>query len=97
MASNARSIIRLYINNLPWTVTSREVCDYFSKFGDIKRGAVYFNKDTGLSTGCGYIDVKDNETLKKIIRARSHNIEGNTLVTTTQLETYRKFNNCIEI
>lgn len=97
MASNVSKVVRLYIHNLPWTVTSREVCEYFSKFGDIKRAAVFFDKNTGFSTNYGYILVKDSETLDNIERVRRHTLEGNTLFITTQQEKREAFHKHVEI
>lgn len=50
MASSVtRSIQRLYVGNLPWTVGHTELRKYFEQFGKIVSAKVIFDKNTGVS------------------------------------------------
>lgn len=79
MASNAlKSAYKLYVGNIPWTVSTRDLMKYFSKFGPINYASVVFDKNTGLSRNYGFVVFGKKEAFDKS-RNSFHVLEGNTL------------------
>lgn len=80
MASNAaRNIFKLYVGNIPWTVSSNELKQYFSKFGHINTANVLFNKNTGLSKNFGFVVFSNREGYESAANTTSHKLEGQIL------------------
>lgn len=74
-----RSSRRIFIKNIPWTCTSKEVLEYFRQFGKVTKTCVFFNSETGFSRRHGYIDVS-KECLEKIQNTPQHSLEGKELL-----------------
>lgn len=80
MASNAvRQALKLYVGNIPWTVSSNELKKYFSKFGHVHSAQVVFDKNTGLSRNYGFVVFGNKEGFTGATNFSSHKLEGNTL------------------
>lgn len=78
--SVARNLKKLYIGNLPWTINSKELIQYFSEYGHVSFARVIFDKDTGLSKGFGYVSFNDPNALEAVFKQEHHVIEGNRVV-----------------
>lgn len=80
MSSNAaRNLFKLYVANIPWTVSNRELKVYFSKFGHVTNSLVVFDKKTGLSKNYGFITFANREAFENANNFTDHKLEGNTL------------------
>lgn len=80
MAGNAvRSLYKLYVGNLPWTVGHNELKKYFSKFGHVSAATVVFDKKTGLSKNYGFVTFSNREGLENATFQSAHKLEGNSL------------------
>lgn len=71
---------RIYVKNLPWTISHSQLEKYFSKFGEVTFCRVIFNYSSGLSRGYGYIEFKENQSLENILNT-THLLEGNKIIT----------------
>ncbi|XP_064622846.1 SRA stem-loop-interacting RNA-binding protein, mitochondrial-like [Lineus longissimus] len=81
MASRARSALqKLYVGNIPWTVSKRELQDYFAKFGYVRTSTVLFNKETGMSRGFGFVEFSQRQSIDAVLSQSSHVLEGNKLI-----------------
>lgn len=62
---------KLYIGNLPWSVTSEQLADMFSQFGDIvEDGAVVItDRMSGRSKGFGFVEFTEEEAAKAALEA----------------------------
>lgn len=79
MASNAvKSLYKLYVANIPWTVTSNELKKYFTKFGNIQSATIVFDRNTGLSRNYGFVVFSNKDSYEKT-RSNTHRLEGNIL------------------
>lgn len=76
MSNTIRQINKLFIGNLPWTVSHNELRKYFSEFGQIVNATVMFNKNTGLSKGFGFVTFQSNEAVDKVLNTDTHVLEG---------------------
>ncbi|CAF2633755.1 unnamed protein product [Rotaria sp. Silwood2] len=75
----AQQIYKLFIRNLPWTISSHELRTYFSQFGYVTRATVLYNNDTGLSRGFGYVDFNKREAFEAVMSQPQHILEGQRL------------------
>jgi RNA recognition motif-containing protein len=75
----AQQFYKVFIRNLPWTVSSHELRTYFSQFGYVTRATVLYNNDTGLSRGFGYVDFNKREAFEAVMSQPQHILEGQRL------------------
>lgn len=79
MASGVRNLFRLYVGNLPWTVSHNELKQYFSKFGHVNTATVVFDKNTGLSRNYGFVIYSNREGFSGALNIQNHKLEGHSL------------------
>jgi len=75
----ARSVPRLFVGNIPWTVGRKELRDYFAQFGPIQHAHVFFEKATGLSRSFGFVQFNNRESYLQTTSQHLHYLEGNKL------------------
>ena len=56
---------RIYVGNLPWSVTKERLEELFSPFGEIEEALVVANKYTGRSRGFGFVTYKNDADADK--------------------------------
>ena len=72
---------RIYVGNLPWSVTLEKLKELFSSFGEIEEALVIANKYTGRSRGFGFITFKkDLDADNAIKKMNEKEVEGRNLV-----------------
>jgi cold shock CspA family protein len=68
---------RLFIANLPYTVTETELSDYLAECGSVERVELIRSPDTGESKGFGFAQMADSRSaLKAIAQLHGRDIEG---------------------
>lgn len=75
----SKNILRLFVGNIPWTVSHQELKLYFKDFGRVINANVVFDKKTGLTRGYGFVTLNSLKTLEKIENEQKHLLEGNYL------------------
>lgn len=50
---------KLYVGNLPWSVTDSELESFFSGLGEVISARVITDRDTGRSRGFGFVEMDD--------------------------------------
>ena len=50
---------RLYIGNLPYTMTDNDLAQLFASAGEVKTAEVVRDRETGQSKGFGFVEMKD--------------------------------------
>lgn len=75
----SRSIYKLFVNNLPWTVGSKELRHYFSEFGHVASANVVFDRNTGFSRGYGFVVFSTADGIEAAKSRENHNLEGNNI------------------
>ena len=72
---------RIYVGNLPWSVTKVVLENLFSGFGEIEEALVIANKFTGRSRGFGFVTFKEDHSAEKAIKEmHEKDVEGRKLV-----------------
>jgi RNA recognition motif-containing protein len=72
---------KLYVGNLPYSVTDEQLGQMFAQFGQVSSAVVIKFKDTGRSKGFGFVEFdKDEEADKAIEEMNGKENEGRNLV-----------------
>ncbi len=61
--------MRIYVGNLPYSVTDDELQEMFSEFGELTSAEVVKDKFSGQSKGFGFVDMPDNADAEEAIRS----------------------------
>lgn len=75
----ARGVQKLFISNLPWTISRKELSAYFSKFGHVHSANVIYDKTTGLNRGYGFVVFSTKEGYSNATSKLYHSLEGRVL------------------
>jgi len=69
--------MKLYVGNLPFSVTEKDLEKLFSSYGEIEEATVISDKFSGRSKGFGFVTFKDDEAGKKAIKEMNgKDVEG---------------------
>jgi RNA recognition motif-containing protein len=72
---------RIYVGNLPWSVTKARLEELFSSYGEIEDALVVTNKYTGRSRGFGFVTFKEDASADKAVaEMNDKDVEGRNLV-----------------
>lgn len=72
---------RIYVGNLPWSVTKDKLEGLFSSFGEIEEALVVANKYTGRSRGFGFVTFRtDKDADEAIGKMNGKEVEGRKLI-----------------
>jgi len=68
---------KLFVGNLPYTVTSDQLRDMFAKIGEVVDANIVLDKMSGRSRGFGFVEMKTEENAKAAIdQLNSSEIDG---------------------
>lgn len=76
---SAESATKLFVSNIPWTVSNKELGYYFAQFGEVEKANVVFNPDTGLSRNYAFVSFSHINAVAKAMEQKHHMLEGNLL------------------
>ncbi len=72
---------KLYVGNLPYSLTNDKIAEIFSQFGQVTSGTVITDKFSGRSKGFGFVEFASEADAQKAIDAMNgKELEGRTLV-----------------
>ncbi|XP_075281867.1 SRA stem-loop-interacting RNA-binding protein, mitochondrial [Opisthocomus hoazin] len=66
----------LFVAEVPWTVSSKELKEYFSQFGSVQRCQLPFDKNTGFHRRYCWIKFSTPEGVQNVLQKDSHILEG---------------------
>lgn len=61
--------MKLYVGNLPYSVTESDLKEAFSEFGEVAEVALITDKFSGQSKGFGFIEMPDNSEADAAIKS----------------------------
>ena len=71
---------KLYVGNLPYSVTDSSLQQMFEAFGGVDSAQVIMDRDTGRSKGFGFVEMKsDQEAQAAIAGMNGKEIDGRSL------------------
>lgn len=72
---------KLYVGNLPWSVTSESLHSLFAPFGEITEAIVIRDRMSGRSKGFGFVTFATEEDAQKAVDAmHEKEVEGRAIV-----------------
>lgn len=67
-ATSGFRALRVFVGNLPWTISSTELRQFASSFGPVTYSQVIFDKKTGMSKGYGFVAFGTKEAYNAIMK-----------------------------
>ena len=72
--------VRLYVGNLPFSVTEQDLEQLFSQSGQVDSANVVTDRDTGRSRGFGFVEMETQEAANAAIEAlNGYELSGRAL------------------
>lgn len=70
----------MYVGNLPYSVTTDDLREMFSKFGEITDAIVIMDRATNRSKGFGFVEyAKEENTVKARDEMNGNKVDGRSL------------------
>lgn len=66
---------RIYVGNLPYSVTSDQLSQLFSAFGEVSEATIIMDRDTGQTKGFAFVQMAQDEAARSAIAQ----LDGTTL------------------
>lgn len=72
---------KIYVGNLPFSATSENLNEMFSKFGTVDSAKIVMDRDTGRSKGFGFVEMASgDEAAAAIEKLNGQDMGGRSLV-----------------
>ncbi|NXQ34379.1 SLIRP protein, partial [Alaudala cheleensis] len=85
----SRRLFGIFVADIPWTVSSKELKEYFSQFGLVQRCQLPFDRDTGFHKRYCWIKFSTPEEVQNALQKDSHILEGSKLTLKQQIRRRR--------
>lgn len=73
--------IKIYVGNLPYSVTDSSLESNFSEFGNVSSAKVMMDRETGRSKGFGFVEMASDEVAQVAIKAlHGVSVDGRSIV-----------------
>ena len=70
---------KLYVGNLPWSTTDRDLEDQFASYGKVLSARVITDRETGRSRGFGFVEMGDDDGKTAIAELNGNDFGGRQL------------------
>ncbi len=72
---------KIYVGNLPYSVTNASLRSNFAEFGDVLSAKVMMDRETGTSKGFGFVEMASSEVAQAAIAAlHGMSVDGRSIV-----------------
>lgn len=72
---------KIYVGNLPYSVTDASLKSNFAEFGSVSSAKVMMDRDTGVSKGFGFVEMASAEVAQAAITAlHGMSVDGRSIV-----------------
>uniref|UniRef100_H0ZQ18 SRA stem-loop interacting RNA binding protein n=1 Tax=Taeniopygia guttata TaxID=59729 RepID=H0ZQ18_TAEGU len=85
----SRRLFDIFVAEVPWTVSSKELKEYFSQFGLVQRCQLPFDRDTGFHRRYCWIKFSTPEEVQNVLQKEFHILEGSKLAVKQQIRRRR--------
>ncbi len=69
----------LYVGNLPWSTTSEELIEFFSRYGNVIGSRIITDRETGRSRGFGFVEVAEEDAGRLAEELNGSDFNGRSL------------------
>ncbi|NXP50610.1 SLIRP protein, partial [Heliornis fulica] len=73
---SSRKIFDIFVAEVPWTVSSKELKEYFSQFGTVQKCQLPFDKETGFHRRYCWIKLSTPQEVQSVFQKDTHILEG---------------------
>ncbi|XP_061599711.1 SRA stem-loop-interacting RNA-binding protein, mitochondrial [Cololabis saira] len=77
--ASSRKVLELFVSRVPWTVQAKEMREYFTQFGAVKKCLLPFDKETGFHRGFCWVSFSSEEGISNALQKDPHVLEGSKL------------------
>ena len=71
--------MKLYVGNLPWSVTDSELENLFTSIGPVQSARVVMDRDSGRSRGFGFVEMDQQDGARAIQELNGTQLESREL------------------
>lgn len=71
--------MKVYVGNLPWSVTDLDLKNLFAPFGDVESAQVVMDRDSGRSRGFGFVEMAKQHAAQAIAKLNGQEVESRAL------------------
>ncbi|PQL90799.1 RNA recognition motif domain-containing protein [Apibacter adventoris] len=71
--------MNIFISNLNYRLTSDDLQDLFSKYGEVQSAKIIQDRETGRSRGFGFVEMADDEANKAIEELNQKEFDGKVI------------------
>ena len=75
---------RIYVGNLPYTVDKAQLAQLFGGYGEVMDAHVVTDRDTGRSRGFGFIEMANEEAMRRAITGLNGTLLGTQTLTVNE-------------
>lgn len=69
----------LYVGNLPWSTSSEELTEFFSRYGNVVGSRIITDRETGRSRGFGFVEVAEEDSERLAEELNGSDFNGRSL------------------
>ena len=70
---------KLYVGNLPWSVSDDELRDVFAAVGEVRSARVITDRETGRSRGFGFVEMEAADADRAMEELNGQDMNGRPL------------------
>ena len=71
--------MKLYVGNLPWSVTDSDLEELFAQYGAVQSAQVVTDRESGRSRGFGFVEMATDGGAQAIAKLNGHEIDSRAL------------------
>ena len=71
--------MKLYVGNMPFSMSEEDLRTLFSQHGEVQSCNVIMDRNTGRPRGFGFIEMNDDDAKKAMSALHEHEVEGRKL------------------
>jgi len=72
-------MMKIYVGNLPFSVTEQELGDTFAEFGEVQSASLVMDRETGRPRGFGFVEMGDDDARSAIEALNGTELGGRQL------------------
>ena len=71
--------MKLYVGNLPWSLTDNDLAELFRSIGPVTSAAVVMDRETGRSRGFGFVEMDTAHARRAIAELNGKEVQSRAL------------------